>query len=84
MAAFNMLDGVREKPRKRKDRHKTNNSSKSIVGDGDAGDFEPSWEKLRDALRDIHQQNRSQLSFEVLCRASYKIVLKRIASFGLL
>ncbi|KAH7027313.1 Cullin [Microdochium trichocladiopsis] len=45
-------------------------------------DFEQCWEKLQDALRDIHNRNAGNLSFEQLYRYSYKIVLQK--SGGLL
>ncbi|KAL7629660.1 hypothetical protein AAE478_001183 [Parahypoxylon ruwenzoriense] len=40
-------------------------------------EFEQCWEKLREALRDIHMRNAGNLSFEQLYRFSYKIVLKK-------
>ncbi|KAI0854166.1 Cullin-domain-containing protein [Daldinia vernicosa] len=40
-------------------------------------EFEQCWEKLRQALRDIHLRNAGKLSFEQLYRYSYKIVLKK-------
>ncbi|KAI1478858.1 Cullin-domain-containing protein [Daldinia eschscholtzii] len=40
-------------------------------------EFEQCWEKLRQALRDIHLRNAGNLSFEQLYRYSYKIVLKK-------
>ncbi len=48
-----------------------------MVQSGNADDFENCWEKLRDALRDIHNRNAGKLSFEQLYRYSYKIVLKK-------
>ncbi|KAI5861676.1 putative cullulin 3 [Durotheca rogersii] len=42
-----------------------------------ANEFEQCWEKLRDALRDIHMRNAGNLSFEQLYRYSYKIVLQK-------
>ena len=48
-----------------------------MIGHGDASDFEPCWELLRDALVDIHTKNASKLLFEQLYRASYKIVLRK-------
>ncbi|CAG8956777.1 hypothetical protein HYFRA_00011166 [Hymenoscyphus fraxineus] len=47
------------------------------VPHGESGDFEAMWDILRSALREIHEKNASQLSFEQLYRASYKIVLKK-------
>ncbi|KAI1634963.1 putative cullulin 3 [Biscogniauxia mediterranea] len=44
---------------------------------GQPNDFEQCWEKLQEALRDIHNQNAGNLSFEQLYRYSYKIVLKK-------
>ena len=43
----------------------------------ETSEFEPCWEILRSALTDIHNKNASQLSFENLYRASYKIVLRK-------
>ena len=43
----------------------------------EASEFEPCWDILRGALTDIHNKNASQLSFENLYRASYKIVLRK-------
>ncbi|KAI1763191.1 putative cullulin 3 [Hypoxylon sp. FL1150] len=40
-------------------------------------EFEACWDKLREALRDIHTRNAGQLSFEQLYRYSYKIVVKK-------
>ena len=40
-------------------------------------EFEPLWKVLEVALREIHSKNASQLSFEVLYRTSYKLVLKK-------
>lgn len=40
-------------------------------------DFDLYWESLKEALRDIHNKNCSQLSFEELYRAAYKIVLTK-------
>lgn len=42
---------------------------------GGKNEFEACWEKLHEALRDIHTQNAGNLSFEQLYRYSYKIVL---------
>ncbi|KAH9909269.1 putative cullulin 3 [Xylariomycetidae sp. FL2044] len=39
--------------------------------------FEQCWDKLREALRNIHTQNAGGLSFEQLYRYSYKIVLNK-------
>ncbi|KAI2619255.1 putative cullulin 3 [Hypoxylon sp. NC1633] len=44
---------------------------------GTVDEFEHCWEKLRDALRDIHMRNAGDLSFEQLYRYSYKIVLRK-------
>ncbi|KAI8958946.1 Cullin-domain-containing protein [Daldinia sp. FL1419] len=44
---------------------------------GGTDEFEQCWEKLRQALRDIHLRNAGELSFEQLYRYSYKIVLKK-------
>jgi Cullin, a subunit of E3 ubiquitin ligase len=43
----------------------------------DTADFDVCWETLRNAITDIHNKNSSQLSFESLYRASYKIVIKK-------
>ncbi|CAJ2501391.1 Uu.00g042440.m01.CDS01 [Anthostomella pinea] len=48
-----------------------------MVQPGNADEFEQCWEKLRQALRDIHNKNAGNLSFEQLYRYSYKIVLKK-------
>ncbi|KAI1338608.1 Cullin-domain-containing protein [Xylariaceae sp. FL0016] len=48
-----------------------------MVQPGNPNDFEQCWEKLRDALRDIHTQNAGDLSFEQLYRYSYQIVLRK-------
>ncbi|RYP10221.1 hypothetical protein DL765_008183 [Monosporascus sp. GIB2] len=48
-----------------------------MVQAGNPDDFENCWEKLRDALVDIHNRNAGKLSFEQLYRYSYKIVLKK-------
>lgn len=48
-----------------------------LAGQSDNADFEALWDILRLALRQIHEKNASQLSFEQLYRASYKIVLKK-------
>ncbi|CZT47201.1 related to cullulin 3 [Rhynchosporium secalis] len=47
------------------------------LGGRDDNDFESQWEILGSALREIHTKNASQLSFEQIYRASYKIVLKK-------
>ncbi|KAH7364691.1 Cullin [Rhexocercosporidium sp. MPI-PUGE-AT-0058] len=47
-----------------------------LGGHGD-NDFESQWDILSSALREIHTKNASQLSFEQIYRASYKIVLKK-------
>ncbi|KAK3941102.1 Cullin-domain-containing protein [Diplogelasinospora grovesii] len=47
------------------------------IANKDADEFEPCWGQLRDALTDIHLQNAGKLSFEMLYRASYKIVLRK-------
>lgn len=44
---------------------------------GPVDEFEQCWDKLREALRDIHTRNAGNLSFEQLYRYSYKIVLKK-------
>ncbi|KAI2640787.1 putative cullulin 3 [Hypomontagnella submonticulosa] len=44
---------------------------------GTVDEFEQCWEKLREALHDIHTRNAGNLSFEQLYRYSYKIVLKK-------
>ncbi|KAJ2985024.1 hypothetical protein NUW58_g5755 [Xylaria curta] len=44
---------------------------------GKQNEFDVCWEKLREALRDIHTQNAGNLSFEQLYRYSYKIVLSK-------
>lgn len=48
-----------------------------MASSANSDDFEECWEKLRDALRDIHNRNAGKLSFEQLYRYSYKIVLKK-------
>ena len=40
-------------------------------------DFETNWETLATAIREIHTQNASQLSFENLYRNAYRLVLKK-------
>ncbi|KAI1134944.1 putative cullulin 3 [Hypoxylon sp. FL0543] len=40
-------------------------------------EFEQCWERLREALRDIHTRNAGNLSFEQLYRYSYKIVVNK-------
>src|ERR1700709_2023154 len=58
-----------------------NGSSKQgMSGRGREDDFETQWHILSSALREIHEKNASQLSFEQLYRASYKIVLKKQGS----
>ncbi|XXG95012.1 hypothetical protein Hte_001272 [Hypoxylon texense] len=47
-----------------------------VQADGE-DEFEACWDKLREALRDIHTRNAGQLSFEQLYRYSYKIVVKK-------
>ncbi|KAI0875987.1 Cullin [Hypoxylon argillaceum] len=44
---------------------------------GGKNEFEHCWEKLHEALRDIHTKNAGDLSFEQLYRYSYKIVLMK-------
>ncbi|KAI1302773.1 Cullin [Xylaria venustula] len=44
-------------------------------GGNTKNDFEQCWEKLREALFDIHTQKVGNLSFEQLYRYAYKIVL---------
>ncbi|KAI1103920.1 putative cullulin 3 [Jackrogersella minutella] len=44
---------------------------------GNTDEFEQCWEKLREALHDIHTRNAGNLSFEQLYRYSYKIVLRK-------
>ena len=44
---------------------------------GTVDEFEQCWDKLREALHDIHNRNAGNLSFEQLYRYSYKIVLKK-------
>jgi len=53
-----------------------------MVATSSPNDFEQCWDKLQDALRDIHNRNAGNLSFEQLYRYSYKIVLQK--SGGLL
>ncbi|KAK4190560.1 hypothetical protein QBC35DRAFT_74395 [Podospora australis] len=43
----------------------------------EGGEFEPCWDILRGAMIDIHNKNASELSFENLYRASYKITLRK-------
>ncbi|KIN04667.1 hypothetical protein OIDMADRAFT_142515 [Oidiodendron maius Zn] len=50
---------------------------RGLTGHADNADFDALWDILRLALRQIHEKNASQLSFEQLYRASYKIVLKK-------
>ncbi|KAI1775658.1 putative cullulin 3 [Hypoxylon cercidicola] len=40
-------------------------------------EFEALWDKLREALCDIHNRNAGELSYEQLYRYSYKIVVKK-------
>lgn len=47
------------------------------VGQGDAVDFDTSWDILASSLREIHTKNASKLSFEELYRNAYKLVLKK-------
>ncbi|KAI0402791.1 Cullin [Xylaria palmicola] len=42
---------------------------------GNKNEFDQFWEKLREAICDIHNQNAGNLSFEQLYRYSYKMVL---------
>ena len=44
---------------------------------GNDVDFETTWGTLNTAFREIHTKNASALSFEVLYRNAYKIVLKK-------
>lgn len=48
-----------------------------VPGGTSNDEFELCWEKLREALGDIHMRNAGNLSFEQLYRYSYKIVLKK-------
>lgn len=48
-----------------------------IIGRNDIGDTEACWNLLRDSLTDIHNRDASNLSFEQLYRAAYKIVLRK-------
>ncbi|KAI1382471.1 putative cullulin 3 [Hypoxylon crocopeplum] len=48
-----------------------------VAQPGTVDEFEQCWEKLNEALRDIHMRNAGNLSFEQLYRYSYKIVLKK-------
>ncbi|KAI2472386.1 putative cullulin 3 [Annulohypoxylon bovei var. microspora] len=50
---------------------------RTVTSSGPLDEFEQCWEKLREALRDIHTRNAGKLSFEQLYRYSYKIVLKK-------
>ncbi|OTA97489.1 hypothetical protein M434DRAFT_391946 [Hypoxylon sp. CO27-5] len=50
---------------------------RAMAPPGGVDEFEQCWEKLREALRDIHTRNAGNLSFEQLYRYSYKIVLKK-------
>ncbi|RKF72091.1 Cullin-3 [Golovinomyces cichoracearum] len=43
----------------------------------DSGDLETQWMILKSALTEIHTKNASNLSFEQIYRASYKMVLKK-------
>lgn len=43
----------------------------------DSGDLETQWMILESALTEIHTKNASNLSFEQIYRASYKMVLKK-------
>lgn len=47
------------------------------IANREATEFEPNWDLIRDALVGIHTKNQTELSFELLYRASYKIVLKK-------
>ncbi|KAK1833769.1 Cullin-domain-containing protein [Podospora conica] len=47
------------------------------IASREATEFEPNWDLIRDALVGIHTKNQTELSFELLYRASYKIVLKK-------
>lgn len=47
------------------------------IGQGDAVDFDTSWNVLASSLREIHTKNASKLSFEELYRNAYKLVLKK-------
>ncbi|KAI9697126.1 MAG: Cullin-3 [Bogoriella megaspora] len=44
---------------------------------GDDLDFDSTWAVLQASFREIHTKNASQLSFEMLYRNAYKIVLKK-------
>lgn len=47
------------------------------IGQGDAVDFDTSWNVLASSLREIHTKNASKLSFEELYRNAYRLVLKK-------
>ncbi|KAI1409031.1 putative cullulin 3 [Hypoxylon sp. FL1857] len=51
---------------------------RAVAPAGGIDEFEQCWEKLREALRDIHTRNAGNLSFEQLYRYSYKIVLRKL------
>ncbi|GAP92011.1 putative cullin 3 [Rosellinia necatrix] len=50
---------------------------RQAIQSGGKNEFEQCWDKLREAQRNIHNQNAGDLSFEQLYRYSYKIVLMR-------
>ncbi|KAI1329549.1 Cullin-domain-containing protein [Xylariaceae sp. FL0255] len=52
--------------------------SQPLTRTGNTDEFEECWEKLSEALRDIHTKNASNLAFEQLYRYSYKIVLMKL------
>ncbi len=52
-------------------------SRKTLNNPGEEVDVEELWGVLGSALREIHSKNASQLSFEELYRAAYKLVLTK-------
>lgn len=55
----------------------TNGIIQGLATKDDNMDFDATWEELSSSLIEIHTKNASKLSFEVLYRNAYKIVLKK-------
>lgn len=55
----------------------TNGILQGLATKDDNMDFDATWEELSSSLIEIHTKNASKLSFEVLYRNAYKIVLKK-------
>lgn len=48
-----------------------------VLTNHESVEFEPLWKVLEGALKEIHAKKASELSFEVLYRTAYKLVLKK-------